>query len=204
MPSSDTPTTPPATGGRKRALFFLLSMSPVIALIALLAWGQLRPESNPGGLLEHEQPGAERTSVRAAPDLAGFDLVSGAQVSLESLRGKVVVVDFWSSWCAACRAEAADLATVYLEYIDAPVEFVGVAIWDATGDVLQHIERYGVTYPNILDERGAAAVGYGVRGVPEKFFLDGDGQIVLKLIGPVSDEKLRETIDSLLVAQRDG
>ena len=179
-------------------------MSPVIALIALLAWGQLRPESNPGGLLEHELSGAEQTSVRAAPDLAGFDLVSGAQVSLESLRGKVVVVDFWSSWCAACRAEAADLAAVYLEYIDAPVEFVGVAIWDATGDVLQHIERYGVTYPNILDERGVAAVGYGVRGVPEKFFLDGDGQIVLKLIGPVSDEKLRETIDSLLVAQRDG
>ena len=176
---------------------------PLLIFFVVLIIGML--QSGRGG----GRPGVNDTlgEVDVTTDVySDFQITTldGRELRLSDLRGSIVMVDFWSSWCAACRAEAADLAAVYLEYIDAPVEFVGVAIWDATGDVLQHIERYGVTYPNILDERGVAAVGYGVRGVPEKFFLDGDGQIVLKLIGPVSAEKLRETIDSLLVAQRDG
>ncbi|MCY4581329.1 MAG: TlpA disulfide reductase family protein [Chloroflexi bacterium] len=197
-PQTGAPDSGPTASGRRRLLFFLLSMTPVLAIIALLFWGQLRTDGNPGGVLVHEESSESRVAVREAPDFAGFDLVSGLPVNADSLRGRVVMVDFWSSWCAACRIEAADLAQVYTEYEGAPVEFVGIAVWDRATDALDHIEGYGVTYLNILDERGTTAVSYGVRGVPEKFFIDTEGRIVRKLIGPVSAEELRGILNGLL------
>lgn len=202
QPSHEATAPAPAapSGGRKRLFYFLASMTPVAALLALLLWGQLRPNANPGGLLEHNDPAEAETALRDAPDFAGFDLVTGAPVSAEALRGRIVVLDFWSSWCAACRAEARALAEVHREYAQAgaPVEFVGIAIWDDAGDALAHIRRYDAAYLNILDPDGSSAVAYGVRGVPEKFFLDADGRIVRKVIGPTSADGLRSALDGLL------
>ncbi len=199
-PQADAPPSRTSASGRRRLLFFLLTITPVLAIIALLFWGQLRTGGNPGGVLEHEESSESQVAVRDAPDFAGFDLVSGLPVNAEGLRGNVVMVDFWSSWCAACRVEAAALAQVYGEYEGAPVEFVGIAVWDRPIDAVEHIERYDVAYLNILDERGATAVSYGVRGVPEKFFIDAEGRIVRKLIGPVSAEEMRSILDGLLTA----
>jgi len=175
-------------------------MSPLLALLALLAWGQLRTGGNPGGLLEYNESGEQNIAARSAPVFRGVDLIDGGLIDNASLRGKIVMVDFWSSWCVACRAEAADLASVYTEYADSPVEFVGIAIWDEVGDILRHIDRYSVAYPNLLDDQGTIAVHYGVRGVPEKFFLDAAGTIVRKLTGPVTPERLRNVLDSLLAS----
>ena len=199
-PQTDTPPSDTPASGRRRLLFFLLSMTPVLAIIALLFWGQLRSDDNPGGVLVHEESSESQVLVRLAPWFGGYDRVSGERVDLDDLRGRVVMVDFWSSWCVACRVEAADLAQVYREYDNANVEFVGIAVWDRPGDADEHIERYDVAYLNILDPRGTMAVSYGVRGVPEKFFLDAEGRIVRKLIGPVSAEELRGILDGLLTA----
>ena len=199
-PQPDEPPSHTSASGRRRLLFFLLTITPVLAIIALLFWGQLRTGGNPGGVLEHEESSESQVAVRDAPDFAGFDLVSGLPVNAEGLRGSIVMVDFWSSWCSACRVEAAALAQVYSEYEGAPVEFVGIAVWDRPIDAVEHIERYDVAYLNILDERGATAVSYGVRGVPEKFFIDAEGRIVRKLIGPVSAEEMRSILDGLLAA----
>ena len=199
-PQTDAPPSDTPPSGRKRLLLFLLAITPVLAIVALLFWGQLRTGGNPGGVLVHEESSESQVAVRDAPDFAGFDLVSGLPVNAEGLHGHIVMVDFWSSWCAACRIEAAALAQVYNEYAGAPVEFVGIAVWDRPADAVEHIERYAVSYLNILDERGATAVSYGVRGVPEKFFIDAEGRIVRKLIGPVSAEEIRSILDSLLAA----
>lgn len=181
-------------------VLFVLSVSPVLALVALLAWGQVRSGGALGGPLVHEQSSETALAGRAAPGLVGIDLLSGAPVDLRELGGGVVVVDFWSSWCVACRREAEDLAAVHREYEGTGVEFVGVAIWDETGDVVRHLERYGVAYPNILDGDGQKAVLYGVRGVPEKYVIDRSGNIVHKMNGLVSRERLREVIDSLIAS----
>jgi cytochrome c biogenesis protein CcmG, thiol:disulfide interchange protein DsbE len=175
-------------------------MSPFIALFILLAWGQLRTGGNPGGLLEYSESGEQTVAQRSAPPFSGVDLVGGGLINNAAVSGKIVMVDFWSSWCVACKAEAADLASVYKEYASQPVEFVGLAIWDEAGEILRHIDRYSITYPNVIDDQGKTAVHYGVRGVPEKFFLDADGTIVRKLTGPVSPERLREILDSLLAS----
>ena len=199
-PQTDTPPSDTPASGRRRLLFFLLSMTPVLAIVALLFWGQLRSDDNPGGVLVHEESSESQVLVRLAPWFGGYDRVSGARVDLDDLRGRVVMVDFWSSWCVACRIEAANLAQVYREYDNADIEFVGIAVWDRPADADEHIERYDVTYLNILDPRGTMAVSYGVRGVPEKFFLDAEGRIIRKLIGPVSAEELRNILDGLLTA----
>ncbi|MDA1036269.1 MAG: redoxin domain-containing protein [Chloroflexi bacterium] len=196
--ATSTQTSDSSSGWtRKRLALFLLSLSPFIALLVLLAWGQVRSGGNPGNLLEHNQSGEIDVTQRQAPAFEGIDVISHQPVNNSTVAGKIVMVDFWSSWCVACKAEAAELAEVYLEYADEPVEFVGLAIWD---EALRHIQRYGVTYPNMIDEFGSTAVTYGVRGVPEKFFLDTDGTILRKVNGPVSKEQLREIIDSLLVS----
>ena len=77
-----------------------------------------------------------------APDFS-LDLYDDREIRLSELRGNVVVLDFWSSWCSPCRKEAAVLAEVYLEYRDKGVVFLGISIWDRDEDALAHIERYG-------------------------------------------------------------
>ena len=196
-----TQTNPSASGWtRRRLALFLLSMSPFILLIGLLAWGQLRTGGQPGGVLEYTESGEEAIKTKPAPAFSGVDVVHSSLMNNAAVSGKIVMVDFWSSWCTACLAEAADLASVYREYADLPVEFVGIAIWDESGDVKRYIDRFSISYPNIIDDSGKTAVRFGVSGVPEKFFLDANGIIVRKLTGPVSPERLREILDSMLAS----
>ena len=185
---------------RRRVALYLLSISPLLALVALLGWGLARSGGNPGGLLVNSAPGEIAVETRQAPAFSVATLDGGPLLDNEALRGKVVFLDFWSSWCPPCRAEAADLAAVYHEYEGRPVEFLGMAIWDDPGDVLRHLGRFDVTYPNALDEQGQIAVSFGVRGVPEKFFIDPDGLLVMKFTGPISPERLRQALDELLAS----
>ena len=199
---ADAPTTTPrpATPWRRLRPFVLYAatISPVLLLIALLAWGQVRSGSSPGGVIVYNEAGEAPVVERAAPPLLGNDVLTGAPVDLQAMEGKVRVVYFWSSWCGACRVEAKDLAAVYRSYEGQPVEFVGVAVWDVRGDTIRHLERFDVPYPNLVDEFGMAAVSYGAPGVPEKFFIDREGRVVRKLIGPTSSERLTSIIDGLL------
>ena len=176
-------------------------MVPVAALVALLAWGSARSSGNPGGLIANTDAGEVAVTVRSSPAFSLVPLDDGAAISNETLQGKVVLLDFWSSWCPPCRLEAPVLAQVYRDYAGAPVEFVGVAIWDDRSEVLRHISEYDVTYPNAIDDRGVTAVDFGVRGIPEKFFLDSQGNILLKYIGPMQPEVLRGILDRLLASQ---
>lgn len=125
---------------------------------------------------------------------------SGATLDLANLRGKVVLLDFWASWCPPCRQEAPDLAEVYREFQGAAVDFVGIDIWDGRQDALDHLDRYDVPYPNGIDSEGLIAIDYGVRGIPEKIFINQDGVIVKKFVGPINAEVLRQTLTQMLAA----
>ena len=108
------------------------------------------------------------------------------------------MVDFWASWCPSCRQEAPHLVELYEEYRGRGVEFIGVAIWDFPDDLNTYVEQFGLIYPNALDEKGTVAIEYGVVATPEKFFIDRDGNIVRKFVGPTSPELLRQQLDELL------
>ena len=183
----------------KRGWILLGSAVPVVVFFALLGWASVRSGGNPGGFGVNKRFG----EVRIKPHPAGqfsLTLLDGRSLSLSDQRGKVVVLDFWASWCPPCREEATDLAEVYRQYAEQPVEFIGVDIWDRTEDAMEFTRRYGVTYPNGVDQRGAIAIDYGVRGIPEKLFIGQDGVVVKKFVGPMPKDTLKATLDGLLAS----
>ena len=170
---------------------------PMLALIALLAWASVRSGGNPGGLAVNSDFAEANVASGEARDFE-LQLFGGGALKLSDLRGEVVMVDFWASWCAPCRVEAPILAKVYLEFEGQPVEFVGIDLWDNRGDAEIYLQQVGLTYPNGFDANGAIAINYGVRGIPEKYFIDRDGALVKKLSGPLTETVLRDTINGLL------
>lgn len=168
---------------------------PLALLAALLAWGVAQNGGTAGRPGVNDNFGEVALSVE--PD-ADFELTTldGEMVSLAQLRGKVVVVDFWSSWCAPCRTEGPIMAETYREWRDRGVEFVGIAIWDEEAAVSDFIESNGIEYMNGLDS-GAITVDWGVQGIPEKFFVNADGEVVKKVIGPNTEASLSSILTDL-------
>ena len=193
----------PNGGTRKRNLILLSSMIPVVALFVLLGWDVLRSGGNSRVFGVNSEFGEVTINQSVAPEFIqrSFD---GETVSLSGLRGKVVMVDFWSSWCPPCRQEAPTLAQIYREYEGKNIEFIGVIIWDTRRDAARYIEEYAIQYPNIMDESGEIAINYGVVGIPEKFFIDANGNLIRKFAGPMQQETLRASLDELLGTQVTG
>ena len=123
--------------------------------------------------------------------------LDGRPLRLSDLRGSIVMIDFWSSWCPPCRSEAPILAEAYERWSELGVEFVGVSIWDTEGDVRDFVEQHGIKYPNAVDEDGQIAVEFGVRGIPEKFFVNPEGEIVRKINGPNTSQSLDEVLTQM-------
>ena len=169
---------------------------PVLGLLGLLAWASLGSGAQ-GGFGVNQDFGQVKLDITTAPDFE-LELMDGGTLELTDLAGKVVLLDFWASWCAPCRQEAPFLRQVYLEYAEAPVEFVGVDIWDRREDALNFNADFEVPYPTGVDESGAIAIDYGVRGIPEKFFIGRDGMVRRKFVGPMQADALRDALDELL------
>lgn len=175
----------------------LLALIPIAALFALFAWALVKSGGQPAGIGINSVFGEVALKPSPARDFT-LPLLSGQTLALQDLRGQVVMLDFWSSWCPPCREEAPTLARVYERYKDRGVTFLGVAIWDSEDEVKRFIERNGLRYPNGLDSKGRIAIEYGVKGIPEKFFVDRQGNLVRKFIGPVTEERLTAVLDELL------
>ena len=197
---------------------------PILAFLSILVWASLQTRGTPGGMgintdfgvVEIEPKPAQDFSLELMArmdsegdgegngDSSGEDGISGGSVSLSEMRGKVVLVDFWASWCPPCRQEAAALEEVYREYAGPEVEFIGVNIWDLEDNANTYVKDFGLTYPSGVDTDGVIAIDYGVRGIPEKFFIGRDGGIRQKFVGPMSADTLRQTLDRLLAEKGTG
>lgn len=136
-----------------------------------------------------------------APD---FSLaVIGAEeetFTLSEQHGKVVVINFWGSWCGPCEAEAPMLQRTYEDYQarGAPVEFVGIAVKDIESDALEFMDRFGITYPNVMDIGAQLEDEYRTQGVPETFVVGPDGQIVEFFFAMPRESDLRNAIEEAL------
>ena len=185
--SEATTPSPPTDQARPRpAARFVrpTAYGLVLGLLALLAWGLVQADSGP-------------RSTGAAPDftLTGFD---GRTATLSELRGQVVVVNFWASWCPPCREEAAYLEKTWRAYQDRGVVFVGVDWVDTEKEALAYIDEFDITYINGPDIGTRIAQDYNIQGVPETFFVDKHGQLRGVHIGPLLPPQLDDRIEELL------
>ncbi len=132
-----------------------------------------------------------------APPLALADL-SGKRIDVASLRGKVVAVNFWATWCPPCREELPELAAFWTEHRGRCFEMVGVAEESARDDVARMASA--IPYPVVLDERAEALTPWRVEGYPVTYLLDTDGNVRQVFTGGIRKQDLEDAVKPLLPA----
>jgi len=173
----------------KRKVFVLLGASICIALLAVFGYGLFFADDP--GEIPSAQIGLKAKSFRVTT----FD---GRAFSLEDFRGHPVILNFWASWCISCRQEAHLLEAAHRRYSPAGVIFIGIAINDTEAAALDFIRRHRKTYLLAPDDAsGSMALDYGVTAVPETYFIDRNGLIQNKILGPVT----ADLIDGFLAEQ---
>jgi cytochrome c biogenesis protein CcmG/thiol:disulfide interchange protein DsbE len=167
----------------------------IFSLVILLVVLGLRLFSGDRSMLE----------MGEAPEDFSLTTFSGESIQTSDLRGKIVLVNFWASWCVTCDEEAIVLEQAWQELQKkAPDEtlFLGVAYMDTEPAARSFLEEYGVTYPNGPDLRGEISDLYQVQGVPETFILDKEGVLRSIKYGPfLSVEEILSLINPLLTGQ---
>lgn len=137
---------------------------------------------------------------RAAPNFT-LPQLDGPPVTLSRLRGQVVVINFWASWCAECQVEQAALDQTWQQFQDSGVVVIGVNFEDSTGAARSYVRAQAVTYPVVEDAGSQTALAYGLRGVPETFVVNQSGRVVNRVFGPVDAAALAREINSMLLAR---
>jgi cytochrome c biogenesis protein CcmG/thiol:disulfide interchange protein DsbE len=122
----------------------------------------------------------------------------GQLVKLSDFAGKPVVVNFFGSWCAECGEEQPVLDAAWQKYHSQGVQFIGVAFRDEQAPATTYLQQQGVTYPCGPNPSDTAVVDYAVTGAPETAFINRDGVVVSKFIGPIDDGSLARSIQALL------
>ncbi len=140
---------------------------------------------------------------RPAPPFRLTPVGGGPPVTLASLKGRPVVLNFWATWCVECAHEHEVLASAAQQLAGRAV-LLGAIYQDSESNVLQALSQRPVAYPVVMDEGGRAAIAYGVYGVPETFFISADGVIVDKQTGPLSPERFSELFAKAAVSTSGG
>ena len=164
----------------------------VVLLIGLGAVGLMRQASD-----KRPAPGAK------APDFSlglyeNYTAGLPNKIQLSQLQGKVVVVNFWASWCIPCKDEAPALQAIHDKYADRNVVMLGVNYLDTDKEALAFLSTYGVSYANGIDLKQQIAHQYRITGVPETFVVDKKGLVREVYIQPITERQLSDVVDRLL------
>lgn len=165
----------------------------LVALLVIVALGLRRAQQGT------VQPG------EVIPDFSltlfdGYTFQDQTQVKFSELRGKVVVINFWASWCKPCEQEAADLESAWRYYQPGgEVVFIGIDYVDTEPEARGYLTKFDITYPNGPDLATKISQFFRIKGVPETYFIDRDGVLQFIQVGPFASEaQIRQQVDQLL------
>lgn len=160
----------------------------IVGLLGVFAFGLTRdPRAVPSPLVHKEAPDFSMTTFEGEP------------FRLSDHRGKIVVLNFWASWCyPSCYEEAPILEMTWKAFQDREVMVVGVDIQDTDEAAREFIDQFKLSFPNGPDTSGKISIDYGIYGVPETFIIDRQGRIVFKQAGAVQWETIAEALKPLL------
>lgn len=160
----------------------------LLAFLLLLFFGLRRTQQGP------VQPGAPAPQF----SLKTFD---GQTLDTTQMRGHVILVNFWASWCVPCEQEAAELQQAYENYKDKGVVFVGVNYVDTEPEARDYMARFAITYPNGPDLGTRISQAYRIRGVPETYIMGANGHLVEAKIGPYASlAEIQASLDRALAS----
>ena len=178
----------------------ILIVGLIVVIVYILAYGLSKSSGNTGAFGINETynkididkvPVAEFTITDLSGDKSKLDISSNGK--------SVTMIDFWNSWCQQCIQEAEELEQSYKNLSDKNIQFIGVAIWDDQNAIKSHIKEYDISYHNVIDEEGKVAIEFGVTGIPEKYFINSNGEIILKILGPTTSEQLESVISDIIL-----
>lgn len=189
----------PGSRSRKRSIIIFTLVSLLNAGLLALLWVQLLTP-------------AQQSSTQSAPrdpllgrQAPGFTLPllmarGGQTFSLAALRGRPVVINFWSSTCEPCKDEMPLLESQWERVKDRGIVFLGIDVEDTASDGLRFLQQQGTTYTSVIDSGGQTLVSYGVTYTPETIFLDRSGRIMNAVRMEITSEQLQKNLDALLGA----
>ena len=182
-----SPESAPTTDARPRPRWgAALVWIGVISLLALVGFGLMRTQQGPVGV------GAAVPEFR----LTTFD---GETIDSLEQRGRIMVINFWASWCKPCEQEAAELEEAHRLLREEGILFLGVNYVDTEREALAYLERFDITYPNGPDLGTRISQAFRIRGVPETYVVDPDGRLTHVKIGPF--ESLAEILAAVDTAR---
>lgn len=188
-------------GGGRRLVVAVAAGVLVVGVLTLLIVGLVNRDVGTridDALAAGERPEAPEFSLPLLTDDADLG-PAGTEVSLSDLRGRVVVLNFWASWCVPCKDEAPILESVWDDYADRGVVVLGVDTQDLSGEAIEFLSETDTTYPSVRDGTTATETAYETTGVPETFVIDEQGRIALRFRGPLSEEaQVTTALDQLL------
>ncbi len=178
---------------KHRRLFIALAVAAAAFVVVLFV----------AALVVASLPGDRPVVGSAAPDFKitlykDYRANLPANISLSDLRGKVVVINFWASWCVECRKESDALEAAWLKYNKRGLVILGVDYLDNQAPAYQYLHSYNTTYPNGIDLQERISREYRITGVPETFFIDRQGVVRKTVIQALTPQEIDTTVESLL------
>jgi peroxiredoxin len=175
-----------------------IAVALVIVIGGLFTWRELLSDDG-GGIDSALGVAEESLSAEVGQPVPDFTLETpgGELVSLSDFRGQVVVLNFWATWCRPCQAEMPEFQSLWVEREDEGDLVVLAVSWhDPADSVSAFIEEFRLTFPVVLDTSGEVLDEYGLPGLPGTFFIDAEGVLQSRVLGPLSADRLREGVDS--------